>query len=94
MHVLDREQFYDEVRSYLREQSGARSSTEVSRAGATDNLWDAGYLDSFGMVALLSFLEDLLGREIVLTADSLRTFHTLERIYDNYVAQPPNQAPV
>lgn len=32
-------------------------------------------------------LEELVGREIELTADSLRTFHTLERIYDTYVAE-------
>jgi acyl carrier protein len=86
---MEREQFYSTMREYLRkDREGDKDidPTAIEALGPDDNLWDLGYLDSFGMVRLLTFLEELLGRELVLSGDSLRTFHTLSRIYDNHVA--------
>lgn len=86
---MEREQFYSTMREYLRKDREGDKDIDpaaIAALGPDDNLWDLGYLDSFGMVRLLTFLEDLLGRELVLSNDSLRTFHTLGRIYDTHVA--------
>jgi acyl carrier protein len=86
---MEREQFYSTMREYLRKDREGDKEVDpkaIEALGPDDNLWDLGYLDSFGMVRLLTFLEDLLGHELVLSSDSLRTFHTLARIYDTHVA--------
>ncbi|MFD3695142.1 hypothetical protein ACFWUZ_03140 [Streptomyces sp. NPDC058646] len=81
---MQREEFYTRFSDTLRT---LRAPRELPVPGPADNLWDLGFLDSFAMVEVLIHLEELVGREIELTADSLRTFHTLERIYDTYVAE-------
>lgn len=58
----------------------------VLRAGPDENIWELGFLNSFGLVRFLVFLEGCTGREIVLQAGSLDNFRTLRRIYRAYVA--------
>jgi len=79
---MQRDEFYTRFAAVLRT---LRAPRELPVPEPRDNLWDLGYLDSFAMVEVLIQLEELIGREIELTADSLRSFHTLERIYDTYV---------
>lgn len=51
-----------------------------------ESLWDAGYLTSFTMVEVIAALESLLGRELVLSADALKSFYSVDRIFDTYLA--------
>ncbi|WP_200305152.1 phosphopantetheine-binding protein [Streptomyces adelaidensis] len=81
---MERQDFYRTFSGILRT---IRAPREFPDPAPDDNLWDLGHLDSFAMVELLIHLEELTGQEITLTADSLRNFHTMERIYDSYFAK-------
>ncbi len=52
------------------------------------HLWEAGYLDSFAMLNVVVFIEDEIGREVVLNTDALPSFFTVERMYRAYIAPP------
>ena len=78
---MEREAFYEAFRRLL-----AELRPEYERPGADAHLWADGYLDSFAMVQVLQWLEELVGDEFELGADALPNFFTMERIYDNYVA--------
>lgn len=59
----------------------------VLRVSPGENIWELGFLNSFGLIQFVVFLEDLTGREIVLQSGSLENFRTLDRIYRAYVAE-------
>jgi acyl carrier protein len=75
--VLDEEAFYGRLREFLAEQ---RPDLDGAIEPGTQ-LWDAGYLDSFGLIETISFLEELLGRPIEIGADDLPSFFTMEAMY-------------
>ncbi len=79
----DREEFYASVTVLLRELKPER---DVPDPEPGTHLWAEGYLDSLGMLELIYFLEELLGREIELAGDFLPTFFTLRSIYETYVS--------
>ena len=64
---LDEATFYASLKAFLVEQ---RPDLDGEIDPATQ-LWTAGYLDSFGLIETLSFLEDLLGHPIEIGADDL-----------------------
>jgi hypothetical protein len=63
-----------------------KNDPEMSAPSSAESLWDGGYLTSFTMVEVISRLETLLGRELVLSADALRSFYSVDRIFETYVA--------
>lgn len=78
---MEREAFYEAFGSLLTELR-----PEYEKPSAGDHLWANGYLDSFAMVQVLQWLEELVGEELELGADALPNFFTMESIYDIYVA--------
>ena len=78
---MEREKFYEAFSRLLVELR-----PEYEKPSADAHLWADGYLDSFAMVQVLQWLEELVGQELELGADALPNFFTMERIYDIYVA--------
>ncbi|MFT4034275.1 MAG: hypothetical protein QM679_01720 [Patulibacter sp.] len=91
--TIERDAFYRAICEYLKSANRDVAPELIEGIDPTDNLWDLGFLDSFGMVKLLTFLEEFVGREIVLSPDSIRTFHTIERMYDGHVARDSGKQP-
>lgn len=82
--VMDEPGFYERLRRFLVEQ---RPDLDGEIEPST-HLWEAGYLDSFGLIETLGFLEELLGHPIVVGADDLPSFFTMKDIYLAFVAGP------
>ena len=80
---MDRETFYQSIKEFLRTQSPDK---EIDPIGEHDNLFDAGLLDSFNMIYLILFIEELSQKEIQLERYSPHHFHTIQRIFDEVVA--------
>ena len=80
---MDRIAFYDQLRAFLVAQN---PDVDPGLVTGDANLWDLGCVDSFGMVELILFLETTLGAPIAIERHSPRTFHTMARIYDAFVA--------
>ena len=80
---MNREQFYQSFTEFLREQ---RPGHDFVALTPTTHLLDMAYLDSFMLVQVIVFLENISKREIKLTADAIPTFFTFETIYDTYLA--------
>lgn len=80
----DQEEFYASVTALLRDLKPERD--DVPDPELDTHLWAEGYLDSLGMLELIYFLEERLGREIELAGDFLPTFFTLRSIYETYVS--------
>ncbi|MGH9087532.1 MAG: hypothetical protein ACRDYZ_05385 [Acidimicrobiales bacterium] len=74
--------FYDRFRAFLREH---RPDLPGEIEPSTQ-LWDAGYLDSFGLIETLTLLEELLGHPIEIGADDLSSFFTMKDVYQSFVA--------
>jgi acyl carrier protein len=79
---VDEESFYAALKEFLAEQ---RPDLDGEIDPATQ-LWSAGYLDSFGLIETLTFLEELLGRPIEIGADDLPSFFTMKDIYLKFAA--------
>jgi len=82
--VMDETGFYELLRRFLVEQ---RPDLDGEVEPST-HLWEVGYLDSFGLIETLGFLEELLGHPIVIGADDLPSFFTMKDIYLAFVAGP------
>jgi acyl carrier protein len=80
--AVDEAIFYDKLRAFLCEQ---RPDLDGLVEPDTQ-LWEAGYLDSFGLIETLTFLEELLGRPIEIGADDLPSFFTMRAMYAHLVA--------
>lgn len=80
---MERETFYEELSSFL---VGLSPGPTPRPPAPTEHLVDSGYLDSFGLVELIMFLEKRLGIEIPLEEHDPRSFHTMRRMYDALVA--------
>lgn len=80
---MDREQFDIAVRAFFKSM---RPASTVDAVRGSDNLFDAGILDSLGMVELISYLEELLDSDLDIDHLSLRAFHTIDGMYEHVVA--------
>lgn len=80
--VLDEPSFYARLREFLAAQ---RPDLDVEIEPSTQ-LWEAGYLDSFGLIETISFLEELLGHPLEVGADDLPSFFTMKDMYLAFVA--------
>ncbi|HVC14639.1 MAG TPA: hypothetical protein VND62_07245 [Acidimicrobiales bacterium] len=79
---MTEEAFYDRMEAFLRE----RRPDLHSDIEPTTQLWQAGYLDSFGLIETLSLLEELTGHPIQVGADDLPSFFTMKGIFEAFVA--------
>jgi acyl carrier protein len=76
------DEFYDRMRAFLRE----RRPDLDGEIDPSTQLWQAGYLDSFGLVETLSLLEEMTGQPIEIGADDLPSFFTMKGIFEAFVA--------
>jgi acyl carrier protein len=74
--------FYEQMRAFLRER---RPDLDGELEPSTQ-LWEAGYLDSFGLIETLTLLEDVTGHPIEIGADDLPSFFTMKGIFEAFVA--------
>ena len=81
---MDEQAFYERLRRFLAAQRPDLSG-EID---PSTQLWQAGYLDSFGLIETLSFLEDVVGHPVEIGADDLSSFFTMKGIYEGFVAGP------
>jgi acyl carrier protein len=75
-------EFYEQMRGFLRE----RRPDLTGDIEPTTQLWQAGYLDSFGLIEALTFLEELTGHPVQIGADDLPSFFTMKGIFEAFVA--------
>ena len=75
--ALEKSAFYERLRGFLVEH---RPDLDGEIEPSTQ-LWVTGYLDSFGLIETISFLEELLGRPIEIGADDLPSFFTMKDMY-------------
>ncbi len=80
--AIDEAVFFDKLKAFLQEQ---RPDLDGEPEPDTQ-LWEAGYLDSFGLIETLTFLEELLGHPIEIGADDLPSFFTMRAMFDHLVA--------
>src|SRR5579862_2811320 len=80
-HVNEQE-FYEALRAFLRE----RRPDLPGDIEPTTQLWQAGYLDSFGLIETIALLEELTGHPIEVGADDLPSFFTMKGIFEGFVA--------
>ena len=76
--------FYDRFRAFLTERRPDLSGD----VEPSTQLWEAGYLDSFGLIETLTLLEELVGHPIEIGADDLPSFFTMKDTYRAFVAGP------
>jgi acyl carrier protein len=79
---MTEEEFYERMRAFLRERRPDLAGT----IEPTTQLWQAGYMDSFGLIETLSLLEEVTGRPIQIGADDLPSFFTMKGIFEGFVA--------
>lgn len=82
--------FFDQARRHLFDSAVDRALPDAERVlwvSPDQNIWELGFLNSFGLVRFVVFLEGLTGREVVLQPGALENFRTLRRIYRAYVAR-------
>jgi acyl carrier protein len=82
--LLTEDEFCQLLTQFIKDRVGG--SVEVD---ANTHLWERGYLDSFALLELVVWLEELTGRRVELGPDSLERFFTIGRIYEAYVSVGP-----
>jgi acyl carrier protein len=80
--AVSEDEFYERMREFLRE----RRPDLPGDIDPSTQLWQAGYLDSFGLIETLSLLEELTGSPIEVGADDLPSFFTMKGIFEAFMA--------
>ena len=81
--TVTEEAFYERMRAFLAERRpDLRGDIEP-----TTQLWEAGYLDSFGLIETISLLEELKGQPVEVGAEELPSFFTMKGIFEEFVAR-------
>ncbi len=81
--TVTEEAFYERMRALLRE----RRPDLPGDIEPTTQLWEAGYLDSFGLIETISLLEELKGQPVEVGAEELPSFFTMKGIFEEFVAR-------
>lgn len=82
---MERGEFYAQLQGFLHEQYRQRHpGTEVKPIADTANLFDSGYVDSFGMVNLIMFIEGTLGVEVPIESYQPDIFFSMKSIYETF----------
>ncbi len=79
---MTEDELYDRLRAFLRE----RRPDLPGEIEPGTQLWQAGYLDSFGLIEAIALLEELTGHPIEVGADDLPSFFTMEGMFQRFVA--------
>jgi acyl carrier protein len=79
---MERQQFVDSMTAYLR---GKRPDGDGQALTPDASLWDLGYLDSVSMVELIMFVEGLLGGNVMIDTSDVRSFGSIQAVYDHHV---------
>ena len=79
---MTEDELYDRLRVFLRE----RRPDLDEHIEPDTQLWQAGYLDSFGLIEAIGLLEELTGHPIQVGADDLPSFFTMEGMFQRFVA--------
>lgn len=69
--------FKQKVEEYLR-RDPKNKSVQIE---LDTHLWDNGLVDSFRMVELVIFLEDLLNRDLDINSNYISNFHTIRKMH-------------
>jgi acyl carrier protein len=75
-------QFFESVKLYL---TGKQPRLDHSLLTPEANLWELGYIDSLNTVELILFVEDIIERRITIESSDVRSFGSIQSIYQNYV---------
>lgn len=73
--------FKESIKSFLLNDI-TNLEQNVSKVDYETNLWDMGLVDSFRIMELILFLEDLLEKEISIENNCILNFHTIEMMYN------------
>lgn len=76
-------EFFQKFKLFL---EGLDPALQLDALTPDTHLWETGYLDSFAMLNVVVFIEDETGREVLLNANALPSFFTVERMYRAYIA--------
>ena len=79
---MTKQEFAAAVFAYLAEQTPDLDSSLLTPDA---NLWDLGYVDSIRVVELVVFIENLIGREIDLSANDAKPAVSVGEMYEAYV---------
>jgi acyl carrier protein len=80
---MTEQELYDGLRRFLAERRPDLPGDDIE---PSTQLWDAGYLDSFGLIETITYLEEVVGRPIEISADDLPSFFTMKDMYLAFVA--------
>jgi acyl carrier protein len=79
---MEQQQFVDLMTEYFR---GKYPDADAQALTPGASLWDLGFLDSVSMVELIIFVEGLLGGNVTLDTSNVRSFGSIQAIYDHHV---------
>lgn len=81
---MEREQFYREVVGFLGRLATETGAETPPAAGIDpdDNLFDLGLVNSFSMIRMIVFVEELTSVPVDLADHDLETFYSLRGLYD------------
>jgi hypothetical protein len=79
---MEQQQFVDVLTQYLRTKRAGIDGTLLTPEA---NLWELGFVDSVSMVELILFVEGILGDDVMLDVTDVRSFGSVQAIYDNHV---------
>lgn len=89
-YTMNENLFKQKVEEYLR--SDPKNKSAIIELDT--HLWDNGLVDSFRMVELVIFLEDLLNRDIDINSNFISNFHTIRKMYASLVPAANSHAQV
>ena len=85
--MISKEKFKNEIEKFLLNHP-SNSEQEISAIDFNTNLWDSGLVDSFRIMELILFLEDLLNQEVSIENNFITNFHTVDKMYNSLVLNP------
>lgn len=80
--MIGRDEFAKRFEEFI---TGVDPERSLAGVGPSDNLFDAGVLDSFTVAKVIIFLEHLVGGQIDLSEASIESFSTVDSIYETFV---------
>jgi acyl carrier protein len=79
---MEQTEFYDRVGEFIGQLSAETTGEALTTAvKEDDNLFDLGLVNSFTIIRMIVFVEELTGAQIDLADHDLETFYTLRGLY-------------
>jgi len=87
---VERQAFYDDLAAYIRKAAEERGVDDSVVTFTEDsNLFDVGLANSYSMVNLLMYVEQLLRVSVDVTDHDPETFFSMRGMYDSLAEQAP-----